>query len=351
MATGLVRCFYVYPLLNTFVQRDREVLESLGVEVKATPVTPTHNPILYLTRLFFLFFQSIWSVSRSHRVICWFSDYHAFLPLLVAKFFTRRSLLIVGGFDAVSDPVNAYGIFYKKGIRQYLARWNYRLADCIWVVDESLQKGCPHSYKRSRISSGIENWVPEVKPKIEVVPTGYDPEYWKRTRNKTPKTVLTVANLTSEQVIHRKGIPMFIEMARACPEWVFTIVGDLDNRIANAFTIPSNLQVYGKKNPEELVAIYSRHSYYFQGSRVEGLPNVLCEAMLCECIPIGQRAFGIERAIGQTGVVFDEKPAPKAYKKMLEEAATKQGSACREQIIKAFHQSHRIEKLKQYLFD
>ena len=55
MVTGLVRCFYVYPLLNTFVQRDREVLESLGVEVKATPVMPTQNPIVYLARLFFCF--------------------------------------------------------------------------------------------------------------------------------------------------------------------------------------------------------------------------------------------------------------------------------------------------------
>ena len=193
---------YVYPLLNTFVQRDREVLESLGVEVKATPVMPTQNPIVYLARLFFVFPIYLERLQKPPSDLLVFG-LSRFLPLIVAKFFTRRSLLIVGGFDAVSDPVNAYGIFYKKGIRQYLARWNYRLADCIWVVDESLQKGCPHSFKRSRISSGIENWVPEAKPKIEVVPTGYDPEYWKRTRNKTPKTVLTVANLTSEQVIQK----------------------------------------------------------------------------------------------------------------------------------------------------
>lgn len=33
----------------------------------------------------------------------------------------------------------------------------------------------------------------------------------------------------------------------------------------------------------------------------EGLPTAVCEAMLCECVPVGTNRYGIPIAIGDTG--------------------------------------------------
>ena len=54
---------------------------------------------------------------------------------------------------------------------------------------------------------------------------------------------------------------------------------------------PPNVEVRPKSTPQELRQAYSEAQFYFQGSRVEGLPNVFCEAMLCECIPIGRNVL------------------------------------------------------------
>ena len=43
----------------------------------------------------------------------------------------------------------------------------------------------------------------------------------------------------------------------------------------------------------------------FSETNNRGLPNVLCEAMLCECIPIGNKVFGIPEVIGDTGFIFE----------------------------------------------
>ena len=39
----------------------------------------------------------------------------------------------------------------------------------------------------------------------------------------------------------------------------------------------------------------------------EGLPNSVCEAMLCGCIPVGVRAGGIPIAIGDAGFIAEKR--------------------------------------------
>ena len=70
-------------------------------------------------------------------------------------------------------------------------------------------------------------------------------------------------------------------------------------------SFPKNVKILGKQNGQQLKTLYGLNEFYFQGSKIEGLPNVLCEAMLCECIPLGNRVFGIPNAIGDTGIIFE----------------------------------------------
>ena len=339
----------VYPVLNTFVRKDIEALESLGISVMRLKVTPSKNPFLFGLRLFYTGIRALALFQPNTILVSWFCDYHSFLPLCIAKIVGRKRLIIVGGFDAVSDPENNYGIFVKKGLRQQIARWNYRLASDIWVVDASLRDGCPHATSRHGIASGLLNWMPQLQNKINVVPTGYDPDFWKPSNQKRiPKSIITVASITSQKVIDRKGIPLFIEMAIHCPDWRFTIVGDADGRVVAKYSLPQNLTVLGRCDPKELVELYSKHQIYFQASRVEGLPNVLCEAMLCGCIPLVQRAFGMEQAVGTTGVLFDAITTPENTRKWLDGIDSKNPSHSRERIIQLFHKNNRINQFKKY---
>ena len=68
---------------------------------------------------------------------------------------------------------------------------------------------------------------------------------------------------------------------------------------------PKNVEFTGFVPDEELLRWYQRAKVYCQLSRYEGLPNALCEAMLCECVPVGTKYCGIPTAIGDTGFYAD----------------------------------------------
>jgi len=108
-----------------------------------------------------------------------------------------------------------------------------------------------------------------------------------------------------------------------------------------------NVEFLGPLSQDELIPYYQRAKVYCQLSMREGLPNALCEAMLCECVPVGTRYCGIPTAIGDTGFYVpygDPKATAEAIKKALK---SDKGKAARERIKTMFPIERRERKLIQ----
>ncbi|MGB0375630.1 MAG: glycosyltransferase family 4 protein [Flavobacteriaceae bacterium] len=338
----------VYLLRNSFVRRDIEALKHLGFSVQEWHAPP-YKGIGFLVNRIKEMIWGFFQVYRATHVISWFSDYHSFWLLFWARYLGRPSLVIVGGFDAVAAPHLNYGAFLKKNLRQKIIRANYRRAHEIWVVDASLATGCEGALAQKGVQSGLLQWMPELANKIKTVPTGYDPEYWKPAGPKTPKTVLTVGLFTEPRVMERKGIPNFLELARQWPDFQFVIVGDAHGIISQQDCLPENVKIKGLVSEQEVLHYFQKSTYYAQFSAIEGLPNVLCEAMLCGCIPLGNPVFGIPTAIGDTGLLFDPTKIPEKAASLKKQLLALNPQAPRERILANFHQSKRVNSIKSFI--
>ncbi|MFQ3340399.1 MAG: glycosyltransferase involved in cell wall biosynthesis [Flavobacteriaceae bacterium] len=293
---------------NTFVTKDVALLKTMGYKVRLIHSPPYRDPIRFVFNRIREMFLGFYYALFSDAFFSWFNDYHTSIPLFWANLFGKPTTIIVGGFDAISSPALGYGIFFKKNLRQLLARLNYNSCDNIWVVHKSLKYGCPTAKEESGTHSGILNFMPQLNTPIFEVPTAYDASFWRPEGDKESKNVITVANISDTRTFERKGIPLLIEIAKALPDVQFTIAG-VQTLTELKSKVPTNIQLLGTQSREELKGLYGKHMYYFQGSKAEGLPNVLCEAMLCECIPLGSAIFGIPDTIGASGLVFHKEDA------------------------------------------
>jgi len=338
---------FVYSLPTSFVIKDIENLKSIGHQVFEITSPPFKNIFLFLINRIRELLKGIFLIPKSNCVIIWFSDYHGLIPLVLSKIFLVKSIVIVGGYDAISDKEINHGIFSKNNLRQKIARMNFNLATQIWVVDETLSKGCKEALLQNRINSGLINWMPQIEKKIKVVPTGYSSSFWKITQSKLPKTVLTVANFNDSRVVKLKGIPIILKLAKELPNFQFSILGLKTDIIIPLDSRPSNVKLIKSKNSTELRDYFSESQFYIQASRLEGLPNALCEAMLCECIPIGNAVFGIPKAIGNTGLLFKGEKDLKKIIKFLNGKNKKSGMHARQHIINFFDEEKRIKEFKK----
>ncbi|RMG24873.1 MAG: glycosyltransferase, partial [Bacteroidetes bacterium] len=216
--------------------------------------------------------RHIWG---ARYVLCWFADYHAFLPSLLARIWGKRLVLIIGGYDAGKLPEYGYGA-HRKPFWSWVIRQNCRRAHAILsnshFLGEELLRHIGETYRHKLI------------PGVLGIP---DAEVFRRRTAAPPgRRVISVCGGDSLMRLRIKGMDFFQEVARACPDVHFTLVGAGGEARTwlEAQAVP-NLEIVPFVAREELVALYGQAKAICLFSRYEGFGMVLLEGMLCECIP------------------------------------------------------------------
>jgi len=269
-------------------------------------------------------------VRKCDIVISWFASKHTLKAFHYAKKYGKKKIVIVGGFDA--SDIKGYGMFtgtLKKTIVSYI----YKNSDVILPVDESLKEV-------------IVRYLPKVEDKIYVIPTGYDSEYFKP-KGAKKKQVLTVCYVDKTNW-WRKGIKTLIEVAKQLPDVQFIVVGKVSEDVKEKVdSTPKNITFTGWITDEELLQKYQESKVIALLSKYEGLPNVLCEAMLCECIPVTTGVCGIPNAQGDAGHYVSYNNVVETKDAIEKALSTKTSTTIRNKIKNNFTIEEREKKFKK----
>ncbi|MBI5214187.1 MAG: glycosyltransferase family 4 protein [Ignavibacteriae bacterium] len=268
-----VNILFVSAFRTSFIEEDLRFLS------KHFQVQPRiGHGILHLLKIILSLFQT-------DIIFCWFASVYSAVGVIIGKYLGVKSVLILGGVDVAADEELGYGIWLSKW-KSKLVRRALLLADRVLVVDNSLKE---EAMQRAGYDGN----------NIVYLPTGYDALFWKPLIEKK-KIVLTVASCSDEIRLRIKGIDVLIQAAQRMPNAEFVVVGT-ESDLAYRLQPPMNMTFYPSVKKERLLQWYQEAKVYCQPSRREGLPNALCEAMLCGCIPVGTRVGGNATAIADTG--------------------------------------------------
>jgi len=269
------------------------------------------------------------ALNQTDITFSWFASVYSSLLVWMAKRHKKRSIIVIGGVDVAKLPEVNYGIWNSRW-KSTLVRYGLTHADAVISVDESLKNDAMRL-------AGYDG------KNIHVIPTGYDPGIWIPSSIKQ-NFVLIVANCPDMIRVKIKGVDFFLAVARAMPDTDFTIIG-LHHAVAKKLDIPANVTVHPFVTQPELLAIYQRAKVFFQPSFREGLPSTLCEAMLCECYPVGTNVGGIPTAIGETGSVVQYGNIEEACAAISAGLHQDRCEAARDRIATHFTHTQREEKL------
>lgn len=322
---------YTFPIRTAFIDRDLEMI-SPTMKIKALEFTqsPVKLPFYFL----FQFFQLLWFLPKTTQYLCFFGGYHSVLPVWFGKVFGKRCIIQAGGTDCINMPEIGYGNFRKKWLR-IATVYSFKNCSLILPVAQALVKQDYRYNPKISPKQGLLNLIPDLKTPIQVVPNGFDTDFWKDMgKLRKPFSFISVAAGTSNPsraIV--KGYDLIEKLAERHSDWTFTLVGD-----SNYFSKNPNVRVLGKMKPSELLGPYNSHQFYLQLSTSEGFPNSLGEAMACGCVPIGSAVGAIPEIIGDTGFVLKMKD----YKKLENLIIT--GTEMDLNLLRNSGRNHIIEK-------
>ena len=294
---------YFHTGSSSFVNKDITILSEID-EVK---VFAFHSDKKWKTP-FLLFKQKLFILRHlfsTKLYVAQFAGYHGFVPGLFARLTGKNFLVVAGGTDCVSFPAIGYGNF-NKTLLGLFTKLSFRLATHISPKHQSLVEYNYHYDRNIPAHQGIKAFVNNYKTPTTVIPNGYDiTQFFKSTEKRKNSFITVTGGLEFSFQQQLKGIDLILKMAAKFPDCEFTIVGvpatlQLAITSVNVKTIPPT-----KNN--ELQKLYSAHQFYLQLSMAEGFPNALCEAMLCECVPIVSDVFSMPEIVESSGFILKER--------------------------------------------
>lgn len=297
-----MKVLYIKPFNSTFIKIDEEILVR-NFETKVILLSNQSKKASYIYSVLLLCIYVLRNRNSIETVFTRFADYHTYPLAFLCKVFKIKFIVVVGGFEVAKIPELNYGAFNKK-IRGFCVKKTFIYATKILPNTNKLIEYVNSFGLRMPAKGGILNFVPQVRNKITVVNNGFDSEkFYPNEGILDNGMILNVAIINNDQTFLRKGLDVFLNAAKVLPQVKFVQVGASKAYIVKKkVNIPQNVEFIEKTS--NVLQFYQRAKVFFIPSRAEGMPNALCEAMLCGCIPVGSNVNAIPDIIANDSLVL-----------------------------------------------
>lgn len=341
---------YVVSRSSTFIQRDVAGLSArYDVRVHELLKGPKWMlPVRLMGQLAWLIVHRAWR----RDIICHFSGYHAVLPALIG----RRCMLILAGSDCASIPGIGYGN-HARILLGWATRFAVRHATRLLPVHASLMERYQTYSDIVPVAQGIKAFVPDLTTPWTEIPYGFDTSFWTPygaiERDQHRFICVSGPAAPGNRVQLLKGVDLLLSIAQQLPQAKFTIVGVADPLAYDHR--PPNMEFIRRVDPEALRNMLRTSSFYTQLSLSEGMPNALCEAMLCGCVPLVSNVASMPDIVGEHGSVLERRDVELGVQACLDlltlpanERNTRSIGA-RRRIVERFPMKRRMERLLSVL--
>ena len=328
---------FIYPKLYTFIHTEIKLLSSEFDLISITQnwERKTLLPFNLLRQAIFL----VNNIRKVETILISFGGYWSFLPALFGKLLGKKVALVVHGSDCVSFPEIHYGNL-RSSLLRFIIKKSLQWTSIILPVSKSLVYTENSYFTNKILKFGYMHHIKGVKTPYKVIPNGVIINDWKRntTLLKDSKSFITVM---TKGKVHIKGGDLIIEIANKFPDYTFYFAGI---NSLEGVKIPINIVFLGFLPPNELNRWYSKTQFYIQISNTEGFGVALCEAMLCECVPIVSDVNYLPNIVSETGFILKKRSVEVfelLIKKALKADLEKLGRDARRRIIKNFSSENR----------
>jgi hypothetical protein len=291
---------FIYPKLYTFIQTEIKLLsdEFNLISINQNWERKILLPFNLIRQVIFL----VINIRKVDTILISFGGYWSFFPALFSNLLGKKVAIVMHGTDCVSFPEIEYGNL-RNPILSFVTKKSLQWASIILPVSESLVYTENNYYSSKTLRFGYNYHLSNIKTPYKVIHNGLNVLDWVRDneiiRNKT-----SFVTVLGKGKIKIKGVDLIIEVASRFPNSIFYLAG-IEN--VKGYNIPKNIICKGRLTPEELKVLFNQSQFYLQLSNTEGFGVALCEAMLCECIPLVSDVNFLPTIVGDSGFVLKKR--------------------------------------------